>query len=90
MVDAADPARDAQIEAVETILHSLDLSSTPRLLVWNKVDRLAQEEIDGLLHDHGGVAISAAERQGLDALLEKSERTLFAETASEELATLRG
>jgi GTP-binding protein HflX len=89
VVDAADPANLAQIEAVEAILHSLELSQTPRLLVWNKVDRLSPEAVDELLREHGGVAISAAKREGLDVLLEKAERTLFAETASEELAALR-
>jgi GTP-binding protein HflX len=89
VVDASDPAHLAQIEAVEGILHSLDLSSTPRLLVWNKADRLGPDETDALLSEHGGVAISAYKREGLDGLLEKAERTLFAETASEELAALR-
>ena len=90
VVDAADPAHPQQIEAVEGILHSLDLSATPRLLVWNKIDRVNGAEASALLEAHGGVAISAAEKRGLDELLEKAERTLFAETASEELAALRG
>jgi GTP-binding protein HflX len=88
-VDAADPAHAAQIEAVEGILHSLERARTPRLLVWNKADKLSPEAIDELLRENGGVAISAAKREGLDVLLEKAERTLFAETASEELAALR-
>jgi GTP-binding protein HflX len=89
VVDAADPAHVAQIEAVEAILHGLDLSQTPRLLVWNKIDRLNAEQAAELLRDHGGVAISAARRVGLEGLLEKAERTLFAETASHQLAALR-
>jgi GTPase len=89
VVDAADPAHPAQIEAVEGILHSLELSATPRLLVWNKIDRLPPDEAERLVAEHGGVAISAAQREGLTALLEKAERTLFAETASDELSALR-
>jgi len=75
--------------AVEAILHSLELSATPRLLVWNKVDQLSSAEVTALLGEHGGVAISAVKRDGLPALLEKAERTLFAETASDQLAALR-
>jgi GTP-binding protein HflX len=90
VVDAADAARDEQIGAVENILHSLELSGTPRLLVWNKIDMLTEDEASLLLQERGGVAISAAKRQGFGVLLEKSERTLFAETASDELAALRG
>ena len=90
VVDAADPARDAQVEAVERILASLDLSERPRLLVWNKCDRLPPDEAEALVRERGGVAISAARREGLAGLLEKAERTLFAEAADEALAALRG
>ncbi len=89
VIDASDPAAPQQIEAVEAILHSLDLSQTPRLLVWNKVDRLEPFAADALVAEAGGVAISAVKRQGFEVLLEKAERTLFAETASDELAALR-
>ena len=37
VVDASDPAHDAQVEAVEQILETLGLLSKPRILVWNKV-----------------------------------------------------
>jgi GTP-binding protein HflX len=86
VVDASDPAHTAQVEAVEAILHSLELSSTPRLLVWNKTDRLPRAEVETLLHDHGGVAISAKDRRGFDELLEKADRTLFAETGQAAIA----
>ena len=78
VVDAADPDAEAQVRAVESILASLDLMKTPRLMVWNKADLLAPEEIDALLREHGGVAISAERRTGLELLLEKANTTLFA------------
>jgi GTP-binding protein HflX len=59
------------------------------LLVWNKVDRLSEEEADALVSDRGGVAVSAANRVGVDALLLKAERTLFAEMADDSLSMLR-
>ncbi len=79
VIDAADPARDEQVEAVEKILGSLELMSRPRLKVWNKVDRLSAVDREALLRAHGGVAISAASRQGLQDLLEKAEASLFAD-----------
>jgi GTP-binding protein HflX len=82
VVDAADPARDDQIEAVDRILHGLALNEKPRLLVWNKADLLGQAEVDELLKSRGGVAISAQTKQGLDALLQKAEQTLFAESGA--------
>ncbi|MBX7099706.1 MAG: GTPase HflX [Myxococcaceae bacterium] len=79
VVDASDVAQGAQRTAVERILESLDLGSTPRLLVWNKADRLSPEAIEALEREHGGVAVSAARRTGIERLLEKAETTLFAE-----------
>jgi GTP-binding protein HflX len=88
VVDAADPARDEQVEAVETILGSLGLMEKPRLMVWNKADMLSEEEVETLLRSRGGVAISAEKREGLSALLSKADTTLFAEGASAALGAL--
>ncbi|MDP3504171.1 MAG: GTPase HflX [Myxococcales bacterium] len=88
VIDAADPARDAQVEAVEKILGSLDLGERPRLKVWNKVDRLPPEQVEQLVRSHGGVAVSAVTRFGFDTLLEKAETTLFAEGHAEKAEAL--
>ncbi|MBN1210809.1 MAG: GTPase HflX [Myxococcaceae bacterium] len=88
VVDAADPARDEQVEAVEGILGSLGLMEKPRLMVWNKADLLSAEEVEALLRSRGGVAISAQSREGLAALLAKADTTLFAEGASATLGAL--
>ena len=40
VVDAADPAREQHIAAVEAILADLGLAETRRILVWNKIDLL--------------------------------------------------
>jgi GTP-binding protein HflX len=83
VVDAADPAHEAQVQAVERILDRLGLASKPRLLVWNKADRLSPAAVATLLRRHGGVAVSAVEGSGLETLLHKADRTLFAEGGSE-------
>jgi GTP-binding protein HflX len=89
VVDAADPDRDQQVEAVERILASLGLEKTPRVMVWNKVDRISEEEATALVREKGGVAISAKDRQGLEALLHKCEATLFAEGQTEHAESFR-
>jgi GTPase len=88
VVDAADPARDEQVEAVESILDSLGLMEKPRLRVWNKADLLPPEEVQALLRGQGGVAVSAARGEGLDTLLAKADTTLFAEGASESMGVV--
>jgi GTPase len=77
VVDASDLAHDQHIESVERILHALELGDTPRLLVWNKCDRLAPELRATLLRVRGGVVISAAGKEGLEQLLAEAERMLY-------------
>ncbi len=79
VVDAADPRRDQQVAAVEAILKGLGLSEKRRLLVFNKVDRLPPGEGAALAHQADGVAVSAATRDGLQALLHRCDRLLWAE-----------
>ena len=88
VVDAADPDREEKTAAVDAILEQLDLADKPRLMVWNKVDLLPAEELESLLRGSGGVGISAGTGRGLTELLEKADRTLFAEGSSASLGTL--
>jgi len=89
VVDASDPARDEQVRAVEAILEELDLLRTPRLMVWNKCDRLQPQEIEALLRVRPGVPISARERSGLERLLESASQTLLAEADDRRLNWVR-
>jgi GTPase len=79
VIDASDPAHDEHVLAVERILEKLGLPDRPRLKVWNKSDRLPADQLAVLLRREGGVTISALCRQGMDLLLAKAERLLFAE-----------
>ena len=87
VVDASDPASDEQAQAVERILEELALAAKPRVTVWNKVDLLSEEEVELLLR-RGGVAVSAATGHGLKELLDRADRTLFAEGSSSSLGTV--
>ncbi|HEU4727291.1 MAG TPA: GTPase HflX [Kofleriaceae bacterium] len=76
VVDASDPDREQQIRAVDGILADLGLADKPRILVWNKADRLAPDEAEHLA-DHGGFVISALDRQTFGPLLLAVERALW-------------
>ncbi len=81
VIDASDPEHPQQIVAVETILKSLHLEDTRRLLVFNKCDRLSGG-IDGavaraIVHAHGGIAVSAVTREGFPELLARAEELLW-------------
>jgi GTP-binding protein HflX len=78
VVDASDPDRDQQIRAVDEILADLGLAEKPRVLVWNKADRLADAEADHLAaHGGGGFVVSALDRATFGPLLLGIERKLW-------------
>ena len=86
VVDAADPAREQQMAAVEAILTDLGLAETPRLVVLNKMDLVPEEERDALVHavrvESGSsglpiVAISAVEAVTTTPLLAAIEEILW-------------
>ena len=79
VVDAADPDRDAHITAVERILGDLELAETPRLLVYNKADRLLPEEQSILEAGGRNLAISALDRKTILPLLAAMESALWRE-----------
>ena len=83
VVDASDPEQDRHIEAVEGILSSLGLASTPRLVVFNKGDRLPGgvegDAATALSLSRGGLCVSAATREGFGALLSEAEELLWRE-----------
>ena len=69
LVDASHSGHAAQIAAVEGILEELHYGEIPRLLVFNKVDQLPDDELGMLLAGRDAIAISALRRQGIEALL---------------------
>jgi GTPase len=76
VVDASDPRHDEQAQAVERVLSTLDVAATPRLLVYNKADRLAEVAAALALRDDG-VAVSSTRRRGFGELLARCEDILW-------------
>ena len=69
VADAAHPELDMQLGAVETVLESLSLHETPRLLVFNKTDMLDAEAESVLRERHPeALFVAALSGQGLEAL----------------------
>ncbi len=85
VVDASAPEerRLADIQAVDEVLEEIGAGEKPRLLVFNKVDLLSEEERRETELDHPeAVLISAQEGSGLDRLRERIEQA-FEETLAE-------
>ena len=79
VVDAADPAMEQRIDAVDGILNELEIGDAPRLLALNKVDLLPEGEGERIAGRLDGVAVSARDRASTRPLLERLERQLWAE-----------
>ncbi|HEX5526127.1 MAG TPA: GTPase HflX [Solirubrobacterales bacterium] len=85
VVDASAPEerRLADMQAVDDVLEEIGAGEKPRLLVFNKVDLLSEEERRETELDHPEAAlISAQEGEGLDDLRERIEAA-FEETLTE-------
>ncbi|HKO39566.1 MAG TPA: GTPase HflX [Solirubrobacterales bacterium] len=85
VVDASAPEerRLQNMAAVDEVLAEIGAGEKPRLLVFNKVDLLSEEEREEAELDHPeAVLISAQEGEGLDGLRERIEKA-FAETLTE-------
>ncbi len=80
LVDVADPDFADQIRAVEEILSELGVAKTPRLLVFNKRDRIAsEEELARRMRGTSALAISALGAESTRPLLEAMEEALWRE-----------
>lgn len=72
VVDRADKNYEQHIQVVEEIIKELGLDDKPRLLVYNKMDRLGDEEIS----EQDAILISASKKQGLPALISACVREI--------------
>src|SRR2546423_14507609 len=86
VVDAADPDRDQQIRAVEGILGELGLGEKPRVLVWNKADRLEPADADHLAQHGNGFLVSALDAATFGPFLLALERTLWQQGRDTQIA----
>ncbi|HET9696787.1 MAG TPA: GTPase HflX, partial [Terriglobales bacterium] len=69
--DATSESRCEQDAQVEIVLKELEAQDKPRLHVLNKIDLMPEEERKNVLNVEDTIFVSAKERMGLDALLEK-------------------
>lgn len=74
--DATSSNRAEQDAQVEIVLKELEAQDKPRLHVLNKIDLLPDEERNSLVDSEDGVHVSAKQKAGLEALLQKMDEEL--------------
>ena len=77
LVDASSLRFEQHIESVENILHQLDLAEKPRLFVFNKIDRLPDEEAKNLAVRYNAITISALNPSTFGPLLRAIEEYIW-------------
>jgi GTPase len=71
--------------AVDVVLSEIGATELPRLLVFNKIDRIDVEERKRLANRHpDGVLVSAATGEGIDALLQTTGRRGHADESDDD------
>ena len=59
LVDISNPRFEQQMESVENILRELNLIDKKRIIVFNKADKVTEEEIENIAPRFNAVCISA-------------------------------
>jgi len=81
IIDCSHPQHKEQSQAVYQVLHELKVDTTHLITVFNKIDKLEnQETLDQLLHLDHSIAISALSGLGTDKLLRLVQNFLKEQT----------
>ena len=77
IIDASDPDWERKTSQVEAIIHDLKVSHIPKLLVFNKADRLPPEEAQLLAAQHSAICVSAIDAKTLPPLVARIKQLVF-------------
>lgn len=71
VVDASDAEHQTHIDTTRKLLEELELDEIPRLLVYNKLDRLSPDEVAAVKNEPDAVGLSALDKKTTSVLLER-------------------
>jgi len=77
LVDISNPRFEQQMRSVEKILSELELSGRPQLLVFNKADRVDNDEVVSLSTRFNAIPVSALKPETFNELLTALEHKLW-------------
>lgn len=79
LVDLSNPQFEQHIQSVNNILKELSLENKPSILVFNKQDKVQENEINRAMSNYGCLCISAKKVESLLPLLKEIEYRLWQE-----------
>lgn len=77
IVDISNPRFEQQIESVEGILDELGIKDKAKILVFNKIDKISQKEVENITSRYNGIAISALNPNSFLPLLKAIEQNIW-------------
>ncbi|MCI0468610.1 MAG: GTPase HflX [Nitrospirae bacterium] len=77
LVDISNPRFEQHMESVENILRELNLSDKKRIIVLNKADKVAENEVKNLANRYNAICISALEQSTFNPLLNVIEKNIW-------------
>jgi GTP-binding protein HflX len=83
LVDISNPRFERQMESVENILRELNLSDKKRIIVFNKSDKAAEDEIKNIALRYNAIHISALSQSTFNPLLDVIEKNIWDEKFQE-------
>ena len=86
VVDASDEDWQSKYRVVKGVLKEIGAGDVPRILVFNKIDLLPEEDLEDLKREYpDAIFISAERKEGIDDLLSAVEEHLFEDEVVEEI-----
>lgn len=83
LVDISNPRFEQQMESVENILRELNLTDKKRIIVFNKADKVAEDEIKNIALRYNAIYISALRQSTFNPLLDVIEKNIWDEKLQE-------
>jgi len=77
LVDISNPRFEKQIESVENILRELSLTEKNRIIIFNKTDKAAEEDIRNSAVRYNAICISALSQSTFNPLLDAIEKNVW-------------
>jgi len=77
VVDLSNPCFESHINSVEKILEEIALDRIPRLLVFNKIDRVDPSEISPFCRRFEAIPVTALDRRSFEPLLKELEQRFW-------------
>ncbi len=79
LVDISNPQMENHIESVNNILRELNLHKKPKIIVFNKIDKVSPQEVIQLCKRYDAIGISAIDKKTLLPLIEEIKNRLWQE-----------